>query len=128
MPSTSTPGQQSLDRGTTKPNGSPAPTFKPVLGAAGPTDENWLLHLINIRGAVSALRFDDRELTERMRGGFVSVEAARDPIRAWADTEHELAAAIEILRTAQTRCNLAVSRRDPPPFALEAATGALPKP
>ena len=104
------------------------PRFKPVLGAAGPTDENWLLHLINIRGAVSALRFDDRELTERMRGGFVSIEAARDPIRAWADTEHELAAAIEILRTAQSRCSLAVPRRDQPPIAPGTAAAAPPKP
>jgi hypothetical protein len=81
-----------------------------MMTAAGPTDEHWHQHLIFIRGAKAALRFDDQALTERMRSGFDTDEDALDPIRAWALTERQLVAAIEILRAAQARCKLAISR------------------
>jgi hypothetical protein len=98
------------DRGGAKLEGVPAPTFKPMMTAAGPTDEHWQRHLIFIRGARAALRFDDQALTERMRIGFDTDEDALDPIRAWALTERQLVATIEILRAAQARCKLAISR------------------
>ncbi|HET6222983.1 MAG TPA: hypothetical protein VFE11_12480 [Dongiaceae bacterium] len=98
------------DRGGAELEGLPASTFKPMMTAAGPTDEHWHQHLIFIRGAKAALRFDDQALTERMRSGFDTDEDALDPIRAWALTERQLVAAIEILRAAQARCKLAISR------------------
>jgi hypothetical protein len=98
------------DRGGARLEEVPASTFGPMTVSPGPTDEHWLRHLIFIRGARAALRFDDRALTERMRIGFDTDEDALDPIRAWALTERQLVAAIEILRTAQARCTLAVSR------------------
>jgi hypothetical protein len=87
-----------------------APTFQPMLGARGPSHEHWLQYLVYIRGAVAALRFDDGDLTERMRNGFDTDAEALDAVHAWAETERQLAAAIEILRTAQARCTLAASR------------------
>ena len=85
-------------------------TFEPMVGAGGPSHEHWLQYLIDIRGAVAALRFDDADLTERMRRGFDTDAEALESVHAWAETERQLAAAIEILRTAQTRCTLAASR------------------
>jgi hypothetical protein len=81
-----------------------------MLGARGPSHEHWLQYLVYIRGAVAALRFDDGDLTERMRNGFDTDAEALDAVHAWAETERQLAAAIEILRTAQARCTLAASR------------------
>ena len=83
-------------------------TFEPMVG--GPSHEHWLQYLVYIRGAVAALRFDDGDLTERMRHGFDTDAEALESVHAWAETERRLAAAIEILRTAQTRCTLAASR------------------
>jgi hypothetical protein len=85
-------------------------TFEPMGGAVGPTHEHWLQYLIYIRGALAALRFDDGDLTERMRHGFDSDADALESVHAWAETERQLVAAVEILRTAQTRCTLAASR------------------
>jgi hypothetical protein len=45
-----------------------------------------------------------------MRNGFDTDAEALDAVHAWAETERQLAAAIEILRTAQARCTLAASR------------------
>ncbi len=87
-----------------------AATFQPMLAVRGPSHEHWLQYLVYIRGAVSALRFDDGDLTERMRNGFDTDAEALDAVRAWAETERQLAAAIELLRTAQARCTLAASR------------------
>jgi hypothetical protein len=81
-----------------------------MLEARGPSPEHWLQYLVYIRGAVAALRFSDGDLTERMRNGFDTDAEALDAVHAWADTEHQLAAAIELLRTAQARCTLAASR------------------
>jgi hypothetical protein len=93
-----------------EPEGLPPLAFRPTGGTPGPTDEHWLRYLVYIRGAVAALRFEDGDLTDRMRRGFDSGEQALDTVRAWAETERQLAAAIEILRAAQTRCTLAESR------------------
>ena len=96
--------------GAAKRAATPATTFKPMLGAHGPSHDEWLQYLVYIRGAVAALRFDDGDLTERMRHGFDTDAEALESVHAWAETERQLAAAIEILRTAQTRCTLAASR------------------
>ena len=85
-------------------------TFQPMPGAAGPTYENWMQYLVYIRGAVLALGFNDGELTERMRRGYDTDAEALEAVHAWAETERQLTAAIDILRTAQTRCSLAASR------------------
>jgi hypothetical protein len=93
-----------------KPGAASAATFQPMLDARGPTPEHWLQYLVYIRGAVAALRFGDGDLTERMRNGFDTDAEALDAVHAWAETERQLAAAIELLRTAQARCTLAASR------------------
>jgi hypothetical protein len=85
-------------------------TFQPMVGVPGPTYEHWLQYLVYIRGAVAALKFDDRTLTERMHRGFDTDAEALDAVHAWAETERQLAAAIDILRTAQARCTLAAAR------------------
>jgi hypothetical protein len=107
MPHDSSPERALPGREAAKP--APA-TFQPMLGARGPSPEHWLQYLVYIRGAVAALRFDDGDLTERMRNGFRTDAEALDAIHAWAETERQLTAAIEILRTAQARCILAASR------------------
>jgi hypothetical protein len=89
---------------------APALTFQPMVGARGPSHEHWLQYLVYIRGAEAALRFDDGDLTDRMRNGFDTDAEALDAVHAWAETERQLAAAIELLRTAQARCTLAASR------------------
>lgn len=99
-----------LGRDAAKPATAPAATFQPMLGARGPSHEHWLQYLVYIRGAEAALRFDDGALTERMRTGFDTDAEALDAVYAWAETERQLTAAIEILRTAQARCTLAASR------------------
>jgi hypothetical protein len=81
-----------------------------MLDVRGPSHEHWLQYLVYIRGAVAALRFDDGDLTERMRNGFGTQAEALDAVRAWAETEQQLEAAIQLLRTAQARCSLAASR------------------
>jgi hypothetical protein len=78
--------------------GPDAAAFEPMVGAGGPSHEHWLQYLVYIRGAVAALRFDDGDLTERMRHGFDSHAEALESVHAWAETERQLAAAIEILR------------------------------
>jgi hypothetical protein len=118
------------DRGSAKLEEVSATTFGPMTVAPGPTDEHWLGHLIFIRGARAALRFDDRALTERMRIGFDTDEDALDPIRAWALTERQLLAAIDILRAAQARCTLAISRvgtRAGNPAGADKAKGSAAK-
>ena len=45
-----------------------------------------------------------------MRTGFDTDAEALDFVHAWAETEHQLMATIELLRTAQARCTLAASR------------------
>ena len=97
-------------RDAAKPAAVPAATFKPMLGARGPSHEHWLQYLVYIRGAVAALRFNDGDLTERMRNGFDTDAEALDSVHAWAETEQQLAAAIELLRAAQERCTLSASR------------------
>ena len=97
-------------RDAAKPAAVAAATFKPMLGARSPSQEHWLQYLVYIRGAVAALRFGDGDLTERMRNGFDTDAEALDSVRAWAETERQLAAAIELLRAAQERCTLAASR------------------
>ena len=89
---------------------APAPAFQPMLGARGPSHEHWLQYLVYVRGAVAALRFDDGDLTERMRNGFDTDAEALEAVHAWAETERQLAAAIDLLRMAQARCTLAASR------------------
>ena len=85
-----------------------------MLEARGPSPEHWLQYLVYIRGAVAALRFSDGDLTERMRNGFDTDAEALGAVHAWAETERQLAAAIELLRTAQARCTLAAALgRDP---------------
>jgi hypothetical protein len=96
--------------GAAKRTATPITTFKPMLGARGPSHEHWLQYLVYIRGAVAALRFNDGDLTERMRTGFDTDAEALDAVHAWAETERQLTAAIELLRTAQARCTLAASR------------------
>jgi hypothetical protein len=103
----SSPERRPSGRDAAKPA---AATFKPMLGALGPSQEHWLQYLVYIRGAVAALRFNDGDLTERMRNGFDTDAEALDSVHAWAETERQLAAAIELLRTAQARCTLAASR------------------
>jgi hypothetical protein len=85
-------------------------TFQPVPRPTGPTYENWMQYLVYIRGAVLALGFNDGDLTERMRRGYDTDADALEAVHAWAETERQLAAAIDILRTAQARCTLAGSR------------------
>jgi hypothetical protein len=94
-------------------DGAPPPAFERVLGVAGPTYETWMQYLVYIRGAVLALAFSDGDLTERMRRGYDTDAEALEAVGAWAKTERELAAAIDILRTAQARCTLAASRVGP---------------
>lgn len=96
--------------GAAKRAAAPATTFKPMLGAHGPSHEEWLQYLVYIRGAAAALRFGDVDLTERMRTGFDTDAEALDAVHAWAETERQLAATIELLRAAQARCLLAASR------------------
>ena len=84
--------------------------FQPMPGAAGPTYESWMQYLVYIRGAVLALGFNDADLTERMRRGYDTDAEALEAVHAWAETERRLAAAIDLLRTAQARCTLAASR------------------
>jgi hypothetical protein len=96
--------------GAAKQAAMPATTFKPLLGAHGPSHDQWLQYLVYIRGAAAALRFGDVDLTERMRTGFDTDAEALDSVHAWAETEHQLMATIELLRTAQARCTLAASR------------------
>src|SRR5438477_9637966 len=79
----------------------PAAAFQPMLGARGPSHEHWLQYLVYIRGAVAAPRFNDGDLTERIRNGFDTDAEALASVRAWAETERQLAAAIELLRAAQ---------------------------
>ena len=123
------PSESSLSGGgAAKRMATPLTTFKPMLGAHGPSHEHWLQYLVYIRGAVAALRFNDGDLTERMRTGFDTDAEALDSVHAWAETERQLAAAIELLRAAQARCTLAASRigtRIPRRIAAEPAE-ALP--
>jgi hypothetical protein len=123
------PSKSSLPGGgAAKGMATPMTTFKPMLGAHGPSQEHWLQYLVYIRGAVSALRFNDGDLTERMRTGFDTDAEALDAVHAWAETERQLAAAIELLRTAQARCILAASRvgtRIVRPAVVEQATALL---
>jgi len=93
-----------------KPTPVSAPAFQAMLEVRGPSHEHWLQYLVYIRGAVAALRFDDGDLTERMRNGFNTRAEALDAVHAWAETERQLEAAIQLLRTAQARCSLAASR------------------
>jgi hypothetical protein len=95
---------------TENPTPARAPAFPAMLDVRGPSHEHWLQYLVYIRGAVAALRFDDGDLTERMRNGFGTQTEALDAVRAWAETEQQLEAAIQLLRTAQARCSLAASR------------------
>jgi hypothetical protein len=130
MPDESHGDNPTPDRGGAKLEEVPAPIFGPMAVSPGPTDEHWLRHLIFIRGARAALRFDDRTLTERMRIGFDTDEDALDPIRAWALTERQLLAAIDILRAAQARCTLAISRvgtRTEDPAGADKAKGSAAK-
>jgi hypothetical protein len=130
MPDESYSDNPMPDRGGAKLEGLPARTFEAMKVTDGPTDEHWQRHLIFIRGAKAALRFDDRTLTERMRIGYDTDEDALDPIRAWALTERQLVAAIEILRAAQARCTLAISRvgtRAGDPAGADKAKGAAAK-
>jgi hypothetical protein len=90
--------------------GAPPLTSQAMPSATGPTYESWMQYLVYIRGAVLALGFNDGELTERMRRGYDTDAEALEAVHAWAETERQLAAAIGILRTAQTRCSLAASR------------------
>ena len=110
MPDVSSPEKPPVGREAATLAAAAALTFKPMVGAGGPSHEHWLQYLVYIRGAVAALRFDDGDLTERMRHGFDTDAEALESVHAWAETERQLAAAIEILRTAQTRCTLAASR------------------
>ncbi len=110
MPHDSSPEYPMSGRDAAMLAAAPAPIFQPMVVARGPGHEHWLQYLVYIRGAVAALRFDDGDLTERMRNGFDTDEEALEAVHAWAETERQLAAAIEILRTAQARCTLAVSR------------------
>ncbi len=110
MPHDSSPEYPMPGREAATLAAAPAPTFQPMVGTRGPSHEHWLQYLVYIRGAVAALRFDDGDLTERMRNGFDTDAEALDAVYAWAETERQLAAAIEILRTAQARCTLAASR------------------
>jgi hypothetical protein len=99
-----------LDCEAARLEGAPPLTFQPLPGAAGPTYETWMQYLVYIRGAVLALGFNDGDLTERMRRGYDTDVEALEAVHAWAETERQLAAAIDILRTAQARCTLAGSR------------------
>lgn len=110
MPHDSSPEYPMPGRDAATLAAAPAPAFQPMLGARGPSHEHWLQYLVYIRGAVAALRFDDGDLTERMRNGFDTDAEALDAVHAWAETERQLAAAIELLRMAQARCTLAASR------------------
>ena len=110
MPDVSSPEKPPVGREAATLAVAAALTFEPMVGAGGPSHEHWLQYLVYIRGAVAALRFDDGDLTERMRHGFDSHAEALESVHAWAETERQLAAAIEILRTAQRRCTLAASR------------------
>ena len=106
----SSPERPPPGREVAKPAAASAATFQPMLGDRGPSHEHWLQYLVYIRGAVAALRFDDGDLTDRMRRGFDTDAEALESVHAWAETENQLAAAIEILRAAQARCTLAASR------------------
>jgi hypothetical protein len=106
----SSPQRRHPGRIVTAPPTTPAANFQPMLEARGPSPEHWLQYLVYIRGAVAALRFSDGDLTERMRTGFDTDAEALDAVHAWAHTERQLAAAIELLQTAQARCTLAASR------------------
>ena len=110
MPDVSSPEKPPVGREAATLAVAAALTFEPMGGAGGPSHELWLQYLVYIRGAVAALRFDDGDLAERMRHGFDTHAEALESVHAWAETERQLAAAIEILRTAQRRCTLAASR------------------
>ena len=110
MPHVSSPEKPPVGREAATLAVAAALTFEPMVGAGGPSHELWLQYLVYIRGAVAALRFDDGDLAERMRHGFDTHAEALESVHAWAETERQLAAAIEILRTAQRRCTLAASR------------------
>ena len=110
MPDVSSPEKPPVGREGATLAVAAALTFEPMVGAGGPSHEHWLQYLVYIRGAVAALRFDDGDLAERMRHGFDTHAEALESVHAWAETERQLAAAIEILRTAQRRCTLAASR------------------
>jgi hypothetical protein len=99
-----------LDCEAARLEGTPPLTFQAILGAAGPTYETWMQYLVYIRGAVLALGFNDGDLTERMRRGYDTDAEALEALHAWAETERQLTAAIDILRTARARCTLAGSR------------------
>jgi hypothetical protein len=99
-----------LDCEAARREGTPPLTFQAMLGTAGPTYETWMQYLVYIRGAVLALGFNDGDLTERMRRGYDTDAEALEAVDAWAETERQLAAAIDILRTARARCTLAGSR------------------
>lgn len=103
-------------------NKPPSSAFQPMLDVRGPSHEHWLQYLVNIRGAVAALRFNDGDLTERMRNGFDTSAEALDAVHAWAETERQLEAAIGLLRTAQVRCTLAASRGETQFSAANTAT------
>ena len=110
MPHDSSPAYPMPGRDAVTLAAAAAPAFQPMLGARGPSHEHWLQYLVYVRGAVAALRFDDGDLTERMRNGFDTDAEALEAVHAWAETERQLAAAIDLLRMAQARCTLAASR------------------
>ncbi|HUL09132.1 MAG TPA: hypothetical protein VLV76_22565 [Candidatus Acidoferrum sp.] len=127
MPHDSSPERPAPGHPASKPAPVSAAAFQPMLDVRGPSHEHWLQYLVNIRGAVAALRFNDGDLTERMRNGFDTSAEALDAVHAWAETERQLEAAIGLLRTAQARCTLAVSRVGAKFSAANAATdGQMP--
>ena len=70
MSDVSSPEKPPIGREAANLAAAAALTFEPMVGAGGPSHEHWLQYLVYIRGAVAALRFDDGDLTERMRHGF----------------------------------------------------------
>ncbi len=106
----SSPEPPMLDREAAQLEAVPPLAFQPLPSAAGPAYEHWMQYLVYIRGAVLALGFNDGELKERMRRGYDTDAEALEAVHAWAETEGQITAAIDILRTAQTRCSLAASQ------------------